>query len=805
MRRRTGNLEFPYSGLLILAGFIIISLINFRISNPPEVVSGDSSEYVFSAERAARHLTPIASFPNPTGTSANDYAREYIIQQIEALGLEAEIQTTLWYHEGRMARLGNVMTRLQGSGTGRAVLFMGHFDTVASAPGASDNAAAVVTLLELIRLLQHHPQMINDFIFLFPDAEEYGLLGAQAFLAEHPWAGDIDVVVNLEAMGTSGPSMLFETGEKNLEVIRLFASAVPFPYGYSLAVEIYNRMPNATDFTVFLRAGYQGLNFVYIANSFDYHTQGDNIENTDLRSIQHHGEHAAALAIALGNHSLELESDQNAVYFNTLGFGFAVYPFSWVPVIAIILVLMIVILLIAAFSFKIINPWKMLAAFISFAVLILLHFELFNYITEIIFSFFKGNDSRLVIYRQQYVVMGFLLMAAAFSAFYYHIITKGVRLTQLMPLLLLGLMLMIWSGSFGWIRFLVAFAIALWLLLAHRLPMILADLWSGIIIFLALLTVIASVVFRGGSYLFTWPLAFSIIPFAMVLFSKKETPAGLGSVLLLLLFALPAIAWFPIHISEFTWAMSVRQAGIAMIFAALLFGFLAPHLYLMIRYRPWVLPSIIAAAGLAIVIVGVSTSSYNERYRRNNLIVFVSDANNQQTFWMTYDDRVDEWTAQFLGSEPDTLPLERIIPYSRATVLGAESSLPLLPATSVIVIADSISNGERILVLEISPGSPGSEIWMYISAGQGSVSMAYEELGRHELPRIGQTDWHRLLYLAPEEAFAITFYSQPEDEFLLHVNEVEFWGETPPFEFEPRPLHMMSRADRSINSKYFMF
>jgi Zn-dependent M28 family amino/carboxypeptidase len=84
----------------------------------------------------------------------------------------------------------NVLTRLNGTADTKAVLIVGHYDGVASGPGAGDSKIAVAAMLEALRAVQTNEWLRNDVIFLFPDGEEYGLIGAQAFIDEHPWARD---------------------------------------------------------------------------------------------------------------------------------------------------------------------------------------------------------------------------------------------------------------------------------------------------------------------------------------------------------------------------------------------------------------------------------------------------------------------------------------------------------------------------------------------------------------------------------------------------------------------------------------
>ena len=63
----------------------------------------------------------------------------------------------------------------------------------------------------LARILKAGPRPRNSILFLADDGEEQNLLGARLF-ADSPQAARVRAVVNLEARGASGPSLMFETG-----------------------------------------------------------------------------------------------------------------------------------------------------------------------------------------------------------------------------------------------------------------------------------------------------------------------------------------------------------------------------------------------------------------------------------------------------------------------------------------------------------------------------------------------------------------------------------------------------------------
>jgi acetylornithine deacetylase/succinyl-diaminopimelate desuccinylase-like protein len=155
------------------------------------VASAPQTEY--SAGRAFRHVVALSVELRPIGTAAHARAREYILSELRALGLVPQVQATLVFDpqsavypaRSSAANIQNIVARLPGAGDGQAILLMAHYDSVATAPGARDDAAGVATLLETARALLAGPALQNDVVVLFTDAEEVGLLGALGFVKQH--------------------------------------------------------------------------------------------------------------------------------------------------------------------------------------------------------------------------------------------------------------------------------------------------------------------------------------------------------------------------------------------------------------------------------------------------------------------------------------------------------------------------------------------------------------------------------------------------------------------------------------------
>jgi hypothetical protein len=310
---------------LVLAASSVLSL---ALSGPPEVVPATARATEFSAERAHEHVATIAQRPHPMGTEEHARVQGSLLSTLTGLGLTPQVErATAVTAKYRVAgAVENLVARLEGTGPSRsALLLAAHYDSVPSGPGAGDDASGVAALLETLRALRAGPPLQNDVIVLFTDGEEDGLLGASAFMAEHPWAKEVRLALNFEARGNSGPAALFETSPDNGMLVREAARAAPDLVGSSLAYEVYKRMPNDTDLTVFKSHGLAAMNFAFVGHWEAYHTPLDDAAHLDPRSLQQQGSNALALARAFGNHDLSNLRAPDAVYFALPGRLFVHY------------------------------------------------------------------------------------------------------------------------------------------------------------------------------------------------------------------------------------------------------------------------------------------------------------------------------------------------------------------------------------------------------------------------------------------------------------------------------------------------
>ncbi|HKV42533.1 MAG TPA: M20/M25/M40 family metallo-hydrolase, partial [Blastocatellia bacterium] len=344
----------PFVAMFVAAAIAIFAVVSLYTAAPPAPLPANAPASEFSAERAIAHVRAIAGAPHPLWSPGDASAREYIVAQLRAMGLDPQVQEATSVIRGRgfcsAGVVKNVVARMSGTANTRAVMLVAHYDSVPTGPGASDDGSGVATLLETLRALKASPSLRNDVIFLFSDGEEEGLYGARAFVRDNPWVKDVGVALNFEARGAGGTSFMFETSNDNGWLIRQFAAAAPYPSANSLTYALYKLLPNDTDMTEFKKAGMAGLNFAYIGDWNRYHTMLDTVQNLDARSLQQDGSYALAMAGKFGNLDLRQTKEPDAAYFNTLGRFMVYYPLRWTLPIALIVLANFIVMLVVGFK-----------------------------------------------------------------------------------------------------------------------------------------------------------------------------------------------------------------------------------------------------------------------------------------------------------------------------------------------------------------------------------------------------------------------------------------------------------------------
>lgn len=741
---------------LISACIVVIAFAAAAVyqQHPPAAASADAPEAEFSAGRAARHLLSIAQNPHPIGSAGHAAVRDYIVKELTAQGIRPEVQRTTVVNPTlsppfRVATVNNVVGRMKGLRSEGGILLVAHYDSAPVSPGAGDDGAGVTTLLETLRALKAGQPLTNDVIFLFTDAEELGLLGARAFTAENPLAREIKVVLNFEARGSSGPSIMFETSDDNGWLIEEFGKAAPYPVANSLSQEIYKRLPNDTDLTAFRKAGFAGLNFAFIEGFNHYHTASDTIENASGRSLQHHGSYALSLARHFGNLSLADTRRKNSVYFNLPGTVLIRYPVSFVLPLTGALLVAFAFVLTLGLRRGMLTRRGLIIGFLALLVSGICAYATVAALWLVIRVTHRGLDS--IPWQEPYnawlYALSFILLAVGVTLSVYHWPLKKVGIYDLT------------AGA------------ALWWL-AATLPV--------------------AFFIPGGSYLLMWPLFFMLAGLG-VSFSRREGKLS-NSLLLLLLCALPGIVLLSPFIYQLFVALTLKSGPTVAIFVVLAMGLLVPQFKLMGgRKKALIMSAATLALSFGCAFAGLLTAGFDRRHPATDSLLYGLNADTGEAVWASPDGKTDEWTSRFLPAGSAKSKLPDFFPMSEQPFLSAPAPALPLPPPRVDLLSDETREGLRTLRLHITSPRAAPLVSVYVdkesrvmSATINDKSLQVESGGEQVSP------WGMHYYAVPEEGVELVLNVESSRPVKIRIVDRTYGLPTlPDGQLQARPDHII--------------
>ncbi|MCX6550117.1 MAG: M28 family peptidase, partial [Acidobacteria bacterium] len=591
-----------------------LSLAAVLLGGPPAPVPASAAATEFSAERAMVYVRAIAERPHPMGSVDHARVRDYLVKTIEGLGVAVERQDATIVRSVaagvRIGRVENLLVRLKGTASTGAVLLATHYDSVPAAPGAADAGSGVAALIETLRALKAGYPLRNDLIVLLTDGEEFGLLGAAAFAEQHPWAKDVRLALNFEARGTSGPAQMFETGPENGAVVRAWAAAMPRPTGSSLSYEVYKRMPNDTDFSIFRKLPVVGLNFSFVGGWEDYHTPHDAPAALDRGSLQHHGSAALSLARRFGGIDLTAVRGRDAVYFSLPIVNKAVvYSTLW----ALPLAVLAVVLFLWAFILSRGRKETSIGGLILAVVVVALFGAAAGY--------FGWRFGRLVeLLHQSWLPEGNVLQSAPYGA------------------LLVATIITVWCALYVVLR--KKFA-------AHTLA------YGSIVLWVAA-GVAAAWFLPGGSYVVLWPVLSAVLTAVVLATSgRAESPGGFRVLLACVLAVPAALVIWPLDAALFgTMGLSPESgAGMALMTVYGL-GALALSIELITEGRRWWPAGLAFAVTLVCLGLGGALTHYSDEHPRIVNVYYVLDAHAKPARWTARVSRMDSRIETYVGAHP---------------------------------------------------------------------------------------------------------------------------------------------------------
>ncbi|QNG38339.1 M28 family peptidase [Geodermatophilaceae bacterium NBWT11] len=667
--RPAGRLGSRPTGLLALALVAVLPWFAVLAVQPPEPVAADAPADVFSAERAHEQVQWIAAETHVTGSAANDRVRERLVDTLTGLGLETRVQDTIGMNPGgpgevEAARVRTVVGLLPGSDPTGRLFLVAHHDSVETGPGGNDDAAGVSSVLETLRALTAGPQLRNDVVVVFTDAEEACLCGAEAFVDQDELAADGGVVLNLEARGTSGPPVTFETSLGNAGVAAAYAAAAVHPVATSFAVEVYRLLPNDTDFSPFLDAGsFTGLNTAYIDGSAAYHTPEDTPSRMDRGSLQAMGDNALALTRSLGAADLaglSTPSASDATYFPVLGAlvtlpGWTVWPLAGLAALTVLG------LAVAARHRGTTTVPRLLAG-LGAGLLPLVLAPLAA----------QGLWALLVLVRPDYAGMTDPWQPGWYRA--------GVVALVLLVLL-------------GW-----------YALLRRRVGAV--ALAVGGLAWLAVLGLVLAAFAPGGSYLAALPaLVAAVTGTVAVLVGSpvvRLVAALVGAAVAVVVLAPTVVLFFP--------ALGLATGGAPALFAVFLGLAALPVLELLFPAEgrgSWPVPAVAGVLAVALVGTGLVVDRFDADHPVPTQLMYALDADTGDAWWVSTEDAPVDWTQQYLDGDPVELSeVFPVLPEGARTGPAEPADLPAPEVTATreddtVTVRVEPRRDARLVVVEV--------------------------------------------------------------------------------------------------------
>ncbi|MBP1703115.1 MAG: hypothetical protein H6Q38_2222 [Chloroflexi bacterium] len=718
--------------LPVLVSLFTICLVTFLVlaqMTPPAVVPASAPSTAFSATRAYEHLKTIARSSHPTGSPENAQVRGYLFNQLSALSLQPEIQTStsVYNDTGKWGVSGprglettpdtwsiagttvnNIIARIPGTASTGIIVLSTHYDSVPFGPGASDAGAGVAAIIETARALRAGPPLRNDVVLLLTDGEEIGLMGSQAFVKNHPWMADVALVFNLEARGSNGVSLMYETSPNNSWLIGEYARAAKDPVTGSVATDVYRLMPNSSDLTTFLQAGKLGMNFAYSENWSDYHTTHDSLEDLDVRSLQHHGDNLLALAQHFGTLDLAAGSGEDAIFFSVLRLAVIHYSRGWA------LPLMV--------------------------------------IASVVFIIVFGLGLRRGRLTPRGLAMG--VMAVLFSmgavALTAYLAVQGLDLLKSGELQVgMGGTYHVEQYELGLLAIYLGLTATIYALFQRRVSS--AELAGGALTFWLVLTIGSTLILPGASYLFLWPLLAGLIVLGLV-WAATQPLNALQRFLVLIPVTTGLILFGTIiYLVQRMFGVGIYPVGGVMCVLLMTLAFPYLDFRALPRASVWAAGTVLTGI-LLLVWVGFTTG-YNADWPRQNFLFYSMNVDTGKASWVAAanlpeDDTLSPW----LGSAPRDGTMTDVFPGSWEEHVWTNAAPALnQPGPVITVLEDKTEAGVRYLRLNLRSPRGAWAVMSDITA-EGAI-LEGELYGEHysrETPR--DNLFFKVIALPPEGA-----------------------------------------------------
>lgn len=269
-------------------------------ASSPEAQSGQpkvQTQATFDSSRAYEHLRQIVNIgPRPAGSPAIERTREYIVEQLKAVGVPVTRQAFVAKTPIGDIAMVNLIATIPGSRRER-IAITGHYDTKLFRDmrfvGANDGGSSAAFLVEIARVLKARSNAFTIELIFF-DGEEATLrdwggtdhtYGSQYYVDSARKSGTLSslkAMVLVDMIADRSPSFMRESNSTPWLTEIIWSTAQKLGHR---TIFVNASTPIEDDHVPFLAAGVPATDII----DLDYpawHTPADTLDQTSARTLQ---------------------------------------------------------------------------------------------------------------------------------------------------------------------------------------------------------------------------------------------------------------------------------------------------------------------------------------------------------------------------------------------------------------------------------------------------------------------------------------------------------------------------------------
>ncbi len=473
----------------------------------------------------------------------------------------------------------------------------------------------------------------------------------------------------------------------------------------------------------------------------------DDLESLDARSVQDLGNSSLTLARHLGSLDLKHASEGKVVYFTFFGRLFF-YPAIWVLPLTLVILAVLAGILFLGFRRGQFTARGLSFSFLLWLAALLVSGGLVALVWWALQGLHLVNKSFLSAYNATVYGVGFVALTTAIA-----------------------------SGLFVWFREKFGAAnLATGAFLLCIVPMILTCFFAP-----------------NASFQFTWAFAAALLSMGLDLALKRPDSWLLKFARLLC--AVPALFLFPLFIGYSLTVLDGKMGDmiILVILMIVLLALLAPQLDVLTARSIMLVPGTCALLAFGFILYGALSSGYDSKHPKPDTISYWLDTDNGKASWISFDEKPDNWTSQFLNGHVEASTLRLFNPVDGDRILKAEAPRVQLSPPSIDTLEDSTTGAERRLRLRLVSPRQARIIWLQVEkATVLAATIEGRKVQANEVDKRNKV-WGIVYVAMPAGGIELDLtLNASESPQLTLIDQSDDLPNIPGFHFEPRPNDRMA-------------